>query len=120
MVVQRFHIPFDDRLSELITKHKKEFRIRYFKKLNGDNPGWSIPIEFKSQFEFLSLKESKNDVLDEEKQNHCIPAPPPPSPSFANKQTQTEWHQVDQQQRIYTRDIADEVKTFFAKFMDEK
>lgn len=56
MTTNRFHIQFNPLFEESMIRFKKQYKIRFFKKLNGDQPGWSIPVEYKDQINEI-LKE---------------------------------------------------------------
>lgn len=60
-MTNRFHITFNPLYEESMIRFKKQYKIRFFKKLNGDQPGWSIPVEFKDQINEL-IKGSVKDV----------------------------------------------------------
>lgn len=101
----RFHIIFDDKIEAFINKHKKEYRIRTFKKLLDRGPGWSIPNEFKYIIEKELIKAHQSPILKHDKEtqvneNDFL--------IYNNSSFPTE----------YTVDIPDQVKDFFKQFIN--
>lgn len=119
-MTNRFHIPFDPLFEESMSRLKKQYRIRFFKKLNGNKPGWSIPIEYKEQINKLL-----HDVGSKVEQ---APAKDEGTPKKkSDQETQAIVTYKDQAiqcdvdliptERRYKNDIADEVKDFFKTFL---
>lgn len=100
MTNNRFHIPFDPKYEEGMARFKKQYRIRFFKKLDGGQPGWSVPLEYKDHVREM-LQDNKKDQATQ--CDMLLPPTPPVDPG---------------KQRIYKNDIPDEVKSFFKTFLE--
>lgn len=69
MTTNRFHIQFNPLFEESMIRFKKQYKIRFFKKLNGDQPGWSIPVEYKDQIDEI-LKEFVKEDEHKDQETH--------------------------------------------------
>lgn len=51
--VERYHVPFAKEIEDIMTSHKQKYQIRFFKRLGGSGPGWSIPTRYQSEIDGL-------------------------------------------------------------------
>lgn len=102
----RFHIKYVDAYEKVMNENKKKFHIRFFKKLDGDSPGWSIPNEYRSELE--SLLDDKKCVADDSKKRFKI---------FVEKSTQVSEKDFQMDKRIYENDVAKEVYQYFKQYI---
>jgi hypothetical protein len=97
----RFHIKYVDVYEKIMNENKKKYNIRFFKKLDGDSPGWSIPNEFRTEIDALLNHNSTDKKLK----------------IFVEKSTQVSEKDFQVEKRRYENDVANEVFQYFKQYI---
>lgn len=115
----RFHVKYDSSLEHRMNLYKKKCSIRFFKNLDGQGPGWSIPCIYKNLvFEKEEdISSDKETIMEEEEAKSIIETDIDDLLYKVDKSTQTS-NQDLKLDRKYIRDISCEVKHFFNQILN--
>lgn len=105
MTSNRFHIPFDPKFEDGMTRFKKQYRIRFFKKLDGGQPGWSVPVEYRDHIQDILQEPCSITRRDQATQCDLL--------SYSHPHPEG----LEKKKRRYKNDVADEVRSFFNTFL---